>query len=619
MPLVDLKTNLKSLKYGNDRPFGGSSKQPYIQTPIPENPDQVGNPQGIDYLLRNGSLYVQTADTDTSRILNLLTDTDSQIGENWRNKQKQLSLQSTWRFPLSVPVSQIYNQQQTLDQIEFKAGTFGPNRQILRTDQGTVSLGAASSGPWYHIYKQGGLSLPSLGYLNPLNYGNAYKVADQAGVNRLTNLYRSKVSVFGSEGAAIAGAATSTLLGVTPGNTSIPGTDLFLQTYYGGTDTYGGQVSVIPRTTFSTNKAKSFNGQGTTRLARLLNGGDGQKIITFDQDILGILSLNDTSNLTPEQILDQNIRSILSPTTFIYGPNSINTYQDFRQTIKDQPSTKPFSTDLASTNYNSFNREKTYKTGNPGVKNANRSNPYQAITTGSGGFIKNSTTDEITLIPLYTSINVDNENEQSDLIKFTISVVDNDEPSQRTWIHFRAFIDSFGDSFNANWNEYKYVGRGESFYRYGGFGRNISLSFKAAVQSRQEQLPLYQKLNYLASLTAPDYSDNGFMRGNLIYLTVGDWLVDVPGVLKGISLGIPNESPWEIARDRVGARQNDIAQLPFIVEVSGFDFAPIHNFVPRKNAPFIGAPVSNSQKNYFAQPEISPELRNALANLPSLF
>jgi len=598
MPLVDLKTNLKSLRYGNDQPFGGSSGQPYIQTQIPENPDQVGNPQGIDYLLRNGSLYVETAQKDTSRILQLLTDTNSQIGENWRNKQKQLSLQSTWRFPLSVPVSQIYNQNQTLDQVELKAGTFGPNRQILRTDQGTVSLGTASSGPWLHIYKQGGLSLPSLGYLNPLNYGNAYKVADQAGINRLTNLYRSKISVFGGTGAAIAGAATSVLLGVSPGNTSIPGSDLLLQAYYGGTDTYGGQVSIIPRTTFSTNKAKSFGGQGATRLARLLNGGTGQNVITFDQDVLGNLTTDNSETIT-----------------FIYGPNSIVTYQDFRQTIKTQSSTSPFATELASTDYRAFNREKTYKTGNPGIKDADRSNPYQDILTN----VKDQTSDLISLQPLYTSNSVNNEDEQSDLIKFTISVVDNDDPSQRTWITFRAFIDSFGDSFNASWNEYKYVGRGESFYRYGGFGRSISLAFKAAVQTRQEQFPLYQKLNYLASLTAPDYSENGFMRGNLVYLTVGDWLVDVPGVLKGISLGIPNESPWEIARDRVGARQSDIAQLPFVVEVSGFDFAPIHNFVPRKNAPFIGAPVLNSQKNYFAQPEISPELRNALANLPRLF
>jgi hypothetical protein len=580
MPLVDLKTNLKSLRYGNDQQGGGSSNQPYIQTPIP---DQLPN-QGYDTYLRNGSLYGQSAKNDFDRIELFLK---SPLGKNWITKQEDLSRQSTWRFPLSLPVSQRYREKQTLDQIKLKAGQFGIN------------------GPWFHIYKQGGLSLPSLGYLNPANYGNAYKLADQAGVNRLTNLYRSKVSVFGSTGAAVLGAANSVLLGVAPGNTSIPGTDLFLQAYYGGTDNYGTPVSIIPRTTFSTNKAKSFGGLGTTRIARLISsalGREGQDIITFDQNILGTLSTTS------------------SPLTFIYGKNSIVTYTDFRETIKEDSNTSAFSTGLASTNYRVFNRQTKYKTGNPGVKSADRSNPYQPIPGGTIG--RDSTADEQNLVPLYTNTNVDNEVEQSDLIKFTISAVDNNDPSQRTWIHFRAFIDSFGDSFNANWNEYKYVGRAESFYRYGGFSRGISLSFKAAVQSRQEQLPLYQKLNYLASLTAPDYTQNGFMRGNLIYLTVGDWLVDVPGVLKGMSLGIPNESPWEIARDAEGNIQNDIAQLPFVVEVSGFDFAPIHNFVPRKNAPFIGAPVTNSNRNYFPQQIIGSnptEVRQLEQSLQSNF
>jgi hypothetical protein len=36
------------------------------------NPDEIGNPQGIDYLLRNGSLYVETAQKDFSRIEKLL-------------------------------------------------------------------------------------------------------------------------------------------------------------------------------------------------------------------------------------------------------------------------------------------------------------------------------------------------------------------------------------------------------------------------------------------------------------------------------------------------------------------------------------------------------------------
>ena len=35
--LVELKTNLKSLKYGSDRPGGGWSGQPYVQFPIEDN------------------------------------------------------------------------------------------------------------------------------------------------------------------------------------------------------------------------------------------------------------------------------------------------------------------------------------------------------------------------------------------------------------------------------------------------------------------------------------------------------------------------------------------------------------------------------------------------------
>jgi hypothetical protein len=47
MPLLDLKTDLKSLKYGNDTPGGGNSGQPYIQTEI------GGGPTPLSYLARN--------------------------------------------------------------------------------------------------------------------------------------------------------------------------------------------------------------------------------------------------------------------------------------------------------------------------------------------------------------------------------------------------------------------------------------------------------------------------------------------------------------------------------------------------------------------------------------
>ena len=42
MGLVNLTTNLKSLRYGKDKVGGGSSNQPYIKTDIP---DSLSNPQ----------------------------------------------------------------------------------------------------------------------------------------------------------------------------------------------------------------------------------------------------------------------------------------------------------------------------------------------------------------------------------------------------------------------------------------------------------------------------------------------------------------------------------------------------------------------------------------------
>ena len=54
---------------------------------------------------------------------------------------------------------------------------------------------------------------------------------------------------------------------------------------------------------------------------------------------------------------------------------------------------------------------------------------------------------------------------------------------------------------------------GEPLYNYQGFDRTINLSWTVAAQSKQELIPMYKKLNYLASVCAPDYSNTGYMRG----------------------------------------------------------------------------------------------------------
>jgi hypothetical protein len=72
MPLIDLKTNLKSLKYGHDRPGGGDSNQPYITNDINDPKNRLGFDDG---LIRGGAIGAAKASiNDTARIGKFLTD-----------------------------------------------------------------------------------------------------------------------------------------------------------------------------------------------------------------------------------------------------------------------------------------------------------------------------------------------------------------------------------------------------------------------------------------------------------------------------------------------------------------------------------------------------------------
>jgi hypothetical protein len=127
------------------------------------------------------------------------------------------------------------------------------------------------------------------------------------------------------------------------------------------------------------------------------------------------------------------------------------------------------------------------------------------------------------------------------------------------------------------------LGRGEQFYTYGGFTRQISLSWTVAAQSKQELIPMYKKLNYLASTLAPDYSPNGYMRGNLVQLTIGGYLYEQPGFITGLTYEMGEDSPWEIGIGTVdGSEDGTVKELTQIIRVTGFSFTPIQNFIPRK-------------------------------------
>jgi hypothetical protein len=106
MPLIDLQSNLKNLRFGNDQPGYGSSGLPYIQTIMPDTPNATGNTNPIfrvgstgnlDFPIRGGNL---TFDIGT-QTLTLSSKVDkSRIKKFFEDKargtafiQKQVGLQ----------------------------------------------------------------------------------------------------------------------------------------------------------------------------------------------------------------------------------------------------------------------------------------------------------------------------------------------------------------------------------------------------------------------------------------------------------------------------------------------------------------------------------------------
>ena len=223
-------------------------------------------------------------------------------------------------------------------------------------------------------------------------------------------------------------------------------------------------------------------------------------------------------------------------------------------------------------------REQRFRTGNPGEYHH---------------FWKDDGTIDVTMMDINNAIDMVNasdiflsgegtsnsldHSEIKDMIRFHIEAINTDNPNRAETMVFRAFLDDWSDDYTGNWNTIKYNGRGEEFYTYDGFQRKVSFSFKIAAQTRAELKPLYRKLNYLVSQTAPDYK-NMRMRGNYVKISIGDLMDRTPGIITSVGLKWQKDYPWEIANE---AGDTEMLQLPHVLDVS-VSFTPIHSFVPQK-------------------------------------
>jgi len=224
--------------------------------------------------------------------------------------------------------------------------------------------------------------------------------------------------------------------------------------------------------------------------------------------------------------------------------------------------------------------------GDPGT-------PLKNLSSYSLGTQNPLTRDSLNSLPLYESQGVTANTRKNDFVKFRIAVPDTDNPSKKTYIHFRAFIDGFTDNYSSEWNGVKYMGRVDPLYKFGGYNRSVVMSWTIAAQSREELIVMYTKLNYLQSVMTGDYSKSGYMAGNIINMTVGGYFWETPCVINSMNITIPGESPWEIGVADDTSQQGynpgqsiptekGVKEMPHVIQVTGFSFTPLHDFAPRK-------------------------------------
>ena len=615
--LLTLKTNLKDIKYGQDQPGGGDSRQPYIQTDI-NTVDTDFNRLRLtkfdDGLIRGGAIgALNSSVVDTLRIGKFFLDAPK--GPLFIIKQVGLQLSNP---RLEVPK----NPANIAAGVPSSVLSVGTNGLLQPTRIYNLGINTLAQVPLNafggHIVKHGLLPIQSdankyeaivtanndnLGLFsdNPsksnrlISLKDKFQLGDRQANKSIIN------SNFLNQINTVLSAASAFLGGPSIPSLKINKIDTVIDDYTGGPGSvYGIGRTLIKRTSDTEDGIKinllsqfSRDYAGYTR-------EEAGKQINYTSDLgTGNNAISNYGDGIQNYIDDSTINASLNKNVI----GAIKTYSALKaqidKTTKSQLEYKnsSFSSPLVGEQLPSSTKKIEYKNTYGEIVTVSNKLPWRTATrevrVGSGR------QDSINLTPLFTantgadglSVTIGgNPYTINDLVKFRIQAVDTDgfdknnplDPGKGVYMVFRAYLTDLSDDVSAEWSDIKYAGRGDKFYIYNGFSRKMSIGFKVAALSAQEMAPMYHKLNYLMSNLMPDYKDN-LMRGPLVRMTVGNYVDSQLGILTSLNYKVSNETPWEIAlNEPVTAGGTREMVLPHIIEVS-LGFTPIGSQTTNEN------------------------------------
>ena len=608
MPLIDLKTDLKSLRYGKDRPGGGSSPEPYIQV-TPQNSfnlptEEIGTNGGKDWVLRGGALTLSRSAEDVSRLLKWGTK-DSLNSVIFTAKQESLSaLGQRWGAggpTEGVQGEGVYLPTSTLAQVGVNAFGIHGNKQGVNPFPFDASFTVFGKQINFNLGNTGGRPT----YVDSYIYDSA-EPAIEPEFNRLVYLAAENAD------------NTTGILAKYPGGPGAIGGILGNTTLRFSSDSRTGDANPLrltsPTKFYGTYKPAYTPGKYLQLVGTNKNPGASGEYLRLTDDKLtnpfneegqyllqnNVYTQGNTfPNMFNETAFPQNTATLTQKQLINITPISKGgQLRDFRKDVNvNTYIAKINGTLIKSPDYRNQNIDKRLNYFDPGSKNRNRS----SYTKGSG------IVDAINGLYMYYNTGVNNSSATNDLVKFRFAVIDPDQPNSKTFVHFRSFFDgAITDNMSSTWDSYRYQGRGEEFFHYGGFSREISFSFVVPAQSKEELSVMYQKLNYLQSVMTPNYSNAGYMRGNIVQITIGGYIYEMPGVILSLNYTMPQDSTWEIGINDEGGSDPSVKELAHRIEVS-VTFKPIQTFLPETIKPNLLNSGGNIKQRFLSLANADPD------------
>jgi len=529
--LLSLKTDLKSLKYGEDRPGSSDSGQPYIVTSIPNRSPFAGSVD--DGFIRGGATTANRASLiDTERISRFFKDKprgplfiQRQIGLQFTNPKLEVKKYPSGGAGLIGGV------------LSLAASTFnvvnelvpGPTRLYNNGFNTLAQVGVNAFGRHFDRHGLTPVQDDNSKYFSVVRFNNENGNNRLIGLkdkllkeNSLNNILSSR---FLNSVNFIIGNVNA-LLGTNIGTVGLQAPELTIDNYQGGPG--------------------SVYGRGRTLIRRfdITNRGTNKYSFIDSVDTNRIQTLSRLYSSAPDPVL--GIQLLRIPSTKVDAPSN--------QTAI------PYSNNISAgaNPYRSSNSPTARLYSE--IKNATAELKSGALFQSTNGRLSSLTTDQGTLKStnyayygkrrVSGSVAIYNNTTQFERIDANILTTDfyiiNPFNQVEDLVRFSAYIKGFKNNFDATWNEYNYVGRSESFYTYGKFKSNVSFTLDIPCFNKEQLLEKHRALGQLAATTAGSYNENNLLGGVLLKVKIGNYLNNEYAILNSISYDIPDDSSWDI-------------------------------------------------------------------------